>query len=182
MVCILAIMFAVIYLSAVYFAAFLTTVLTPFGLAPLGNEIIFGVWFMAATMAGYIMQKPGVAVISEVLAALIEVLMGNMYGPMVIVSGIVQGLGAEGVFAAGRYKKYNMATMCMAAVGCCITSFIWGFFRSGFGLLSPGLLAVMFIIRLTSSIVFAGVICKLTGDKLKNTGLLKSYALGGAHE
>ncbi|MDR3280238.1 MAG: ECF transporter S component [Synergistaceae bacterium] len=178
MVALLSIVFAVIYLGAVYFASFLSSLLTPIGLAMFGNEIVFGVWFMASTLAAYVMQKPGVAIVAEVLAALIEVLMGNMYGPMVFVAGIIQGVGAEIPFALGRYKKFNLMTMCLAATGSCVTSFLWGFVRSGFGLLSIRLLSVMFLIRLISSVVFSGVICKLIGDGLARTGLLKSYALG----
>ncbi|MDR3254150.1 MAG: ECF transporter S component [Synergistaceae bacterium] len=178
MVSLLSIIFAVIYLGAVYFASFLGSVLTPVGLAPFGNEIVFGVWFMASTLAAYVMQKPGVAVVAEVLAALIEVLMGSMYGPMVFVAGIIQGVGAEIPFALGRYKKFNLTTMCLAATGSCIASFLWGFVRSGFGLLSIRLLAVMFLIRLMSSVIFSGVLCKSIGDGLAGTGLLKSYALG----
>ena len=174
----LSVVFGIVYLAAVYFASFLGVVLTPLGLAPLANEFVFGVWFMAATLAAYILQKPGVAIVAEVLAALLEVLMGNMYGPIVIVSGIIQGLGAELVFAAVRYRKFNLQTMCIAAAGCCVTSFIWGFFRSGFLALSPWLLLAMFGIRLVSSVLFSGILCKAIGDGLAKTGLLKSYALG----
>lgn len=180
MVGFVSIIFAVIYLGAVYFATFLSTLLTPLGLAPLANEFVFGIWFMAATFAAYIIQKPGVATVTEILAALIEVLMGNMYGPIVLVSGLIQGAGAEIVFALGRYRKFNTLTMCLAAVGCCITSFIWGFFRSGFLLLSPGLLIAMFALRLVSSLLFSGLLCKVLADQLARTGLLKSYALGQA--
>jgi energy-coupling factor transport system substrate-specific component len=178
MVAMLSIVFAVVYLGAVYFAAFLSSLLTPAGLAPLGNELVFGVWFMASTLAAYTLQKPGAAVIAEVLAALMEVLLGNMYGPMVFVAGFIQGAGAEAAFALGRYKKFDLATMCFAATGSCVTSFLWGFVRSGFGLLSVRLLAVMFVIRLVSSVLFSGILCKLIGDGLAGTGLLKSYALG----
>lgn len=54
--------------------------------------------------------------------------------------------------------------------------------RSGYGELAVPLLALFFIIRLASSVLFAGVICKVVADKLARTGLLKSYALGRAHE
>ncbi|MBU9743453.1 ECF transporter S component [Lachnospiraceae bacterium ASD3451] len=180
-VAMLCIVFGVVYLAGVYLASFLNTVLTPFGLAPLANEIVFGIWFMASTLAAYILQKPGVAIVSEVLAALIEVLMGNMYGPMVIVAGIIQGAGGEIVFAGWKYKRFDALTMNLAAAGCCITSFLWSFVRSGYGLLSVKLLIVMFLIRLVSSVLFAGVLCKLMGDGLAKTGLLKSYALGRAN-
>ena len=116
-VAMLCIVFGVVYLAGVYLASFLSTVLTPFGLAPLANEIVFGVWFMASTLAAYILQKPGVAIVSEVLAALIEVLMGNMYGPMVIVAGIIQGAGGEIVFAGWKYKRFDALTMNLAAAG-----------------------------------------------------------------
>ena len=101
----ICIVFGVVYLAGVYLASMIAGVLTPFGLSPLGNELVFGVWFMAATLSGYILQKPGAAIVSEVIASVIEVLLGNWFGPLVIVAGIIQGAGAELAFAAGRYRK-----------------------------------------------------------------------------
>ena len=72
MVSIFSVIFSFIYLGAVYFANFLATILAPFGLAPFAYEILFGVWFMASTFVPYIVQRSGVAVVSEVLSALIE--------------------------------------------------------------------------------------------------------------
>ena len=180
-VAMLCVVFGVVYLAGVWLIVPLSAVFTPMGLSLLGTEMIFGIWFMAATLAPYIIQKPGVAIVAEVLASLIEVLMGNMYGPMVIVAGIVQGAGAEIVFAAFHYKRFDRKTMYLASVGCCITGFLWSFVRSGYGQLSIGLLVLYFIVRLVSSLLFAGVICKAMGDGLAKTGLLKSYALGRAH-
>jgi energy-coupling factor transport system substrate-specific component len=178
MAAILSLFFAVIYLGTVYLASAMGAALAPFGLSQFANEIVFGVWFMAATVAAYIIQKPGVAIVTEMLAALIEVLMGNFYGPIVFVSGFLQGLGAEAGFAAFRYRRFDMLSMCVAAFGCCVTSFIWGFFRSGFLLLEPGLLVCMFLVRTVSSLLFAGVLMKVTGDRLAKSGVLKSYPLG----
>ena len=181
LVAMICIVFGVVYLGGVYLASFLSTLLTPAGLAPLANEIVFGIWFMAAILSAYILQKPGVAIISEVLAALIEVLLGNMYGPMVIVAGIVQGAGGEIVFALGRYKKFDWKMIYLASAGCCVTSFLWSFVRSGYGKFSVPLLIVMFLIRLVSSLIFSGFLCKAMGDGLAKTGLLKGYALGRSH-
>lgn len=176
------IVFGVVYLVAVYLSSFINTACTPMGLGFLGNELLFGVWFMASTFAAYILQKPGVALVSEIIAALIEVLLGNMYGPMVIVTGFVQGIGSELAFAAFRYRRFDWTSMMLAATFSCIISFVWSFVRSGYGELALPLLVVFFIIRLLSSALFAGVICKVVADKLARTGLLKSYALGRAHE
>lgn len=51
LVAMICIVFGVVYLGGVYLASFLSTLLTPVGLAPLANEIVFGVWFMAAILA-----------------------------------------------------------------------------------------------------------------------------------
>ena len=166
LVAMICIVFGVVYLGGVYLASFLSTLLTPVGLAPLANEIVFGVWFMAAILAAYILQKPGVCIVAEVLAALIEVLLGNMYGPMVIVAGIVQGVGGEIVFALGRYRKFNTKMIYLAAAGCCVTSFLWSFVRSGYGQLAVPLLIIMFLIRLVSTLIFSGLITKAIGDGL----------------
>lgn len=178
MVAVLAVLFAVIYLATVHLATFLTVLLTPFGLAVFANELLFGIWFMAATLAMYIIQKPGVAIVAEMLAALLEVLMGNFYGPIVFVSGFLQGLGAEAGFALFRYRRFTLTTMLVAATGCCITSFIWGFFRSGFANLPLSLLMTMFCVRLISSLLFAGLLMTLCGQRLRRSGVLKSYPLG----
>ena len=178
MVGIVSVFFAVVYLGAVYLSIPLTTALTPFGLAPLGNEIIFGVWFMASTFAAYVLQKPGVAIVSEMLAALIEVLLGNMYGPIVFVSGFLQGLGAEIGFTVFRYKRYDWMSMSLAALGATVLRFGWGFVRSGFFDLAPSLLIIMFVVRLLSSLLFCTVGSKLFADGLNKAGVLKSYALG----
>ena len=85
-VAMLCVVFGVVYLAAVYLISPLTAIFAPLGVSLLGTEMIFGIWFMAATLAAYILQKPGAAIIAEVLASLIEVLLGNMYGPMVIVA------------------------------------------------------------------------------------------------
>lgn len=177
-VAMLCMVFGVVYLAAVYLITPLSAIFTPLGLSLLGTELIFGVWFMAATLAAYIIQKPGVAILAEVLAALIEVLLGNMYGPMVIVSGIMQGLGGELVFAAFRYRRFDRTTMYLASAGCTVTAFLWSFIHSGYGLIAPQLLILYFVVRLLSSFVFAGVLCTAMGNGLAKTGLLKSYPLG----
>ena len=160
-VAMLCIVFGVVYLVAVYAAAAMVAAFTPMGIGPMGNEIVFGIWFMVSTLAAYIIQRPGVALVSEVIAALIEVLLGNMYGPMVIVTGLVQGAGAELAFALGRYKSFETKDMLLASLFCTIISFVWSF-----------------VVRLVSSVVFCGLGSKAIGDALAKTGLLKGYALG----
>lgn len=177
-VAMLCVVFGVVYLAATYLSTGLVAVFTPMGIGPMGYEVVFGVWFMVSTLAPYIIQRPGVAIVSEIIAAVIEVLLGNMFGPMVIVTGIVQGVGAEAAFAIGRYKSYTMRDMLLASVLCCVVSFLWGFIRSGYLAFSVPVLVLFFVVRLVSSVVFAGLLSKAIGDGLAKTGLIKGYALG----
>ena len=57
LIAMICIVFGVVYLGAVYGASFISAALAATGLSQLGNEILFGVWFMAATLAGYILQS-----------------------------------------------------------------------------------------------------------------------------
>lgn len=178
MIAISAMLFGVVYLGMVYAGSYLTALLTPFGLGVLGNEPIFGVWFMAAVFTTYVIQKPGAGLIAEMTAALLEVLMGNFFGPIVFISGFIQGLGSELGFAFFGYQVYGYRSTIGAAIGCTVLSFLWTGLRSAYWTFTPGLVALIFIIRLASSLLFCGIGCKLLGDALAKAGVLKGYALG----
>ena len=108
--------FAAIYLAGFNGGMVISTALTPLGLSAFGFELIYGVWFMAATLAAYIIRKPGVALLTEILASVVELLMGNSGGLTVVLTGFIQGLGAEVIFACFRYKKWNLLSMSLASM------------------------------------------------------------------
>lgn len=175
---ILAVIFAVIYLAIFYGGLALQTVLAPAGLAPFGFEIIYGVWFMAATIAAYIIRKPGVALLTEVLTAVLELMMGNSGGVVLIITGIIQGLGCELGFALFRYRRYNLLTMSLAGLLAASFIFVFELFYLQYYLLSPLLLAAQLGVRFISSFIFTGLISKLASDGLARTGVLKNYPIG----
>lgn len=175
---VLGVVFSAVYLAVFQGGLALSTILTPFGLAPFGFEIIYGVWFMAATIAAYILQKPGVALITEVLAASIELLMGNSGGLTVVLTGLIQGAGAELAFAMFRYKKWNLLSMSLSGIFASVFIFCYELYYLNYIELAPALLIAQLAVRFISAVVFSGVICKLAADGLAKTGVLKSYALG----
>ena len=175
---VLAAVFAVVYLAVFYVGLALQTALTPTGLAPLGFEIIYGVWFMAAAIAAYIIRKPGAAFITEVLAAAVELLAGNPGGVVLLITGVIQGLGCEAGFALFRYKRFNLLAMSTAGIIAALFIFIFELFYLQYYLLSPALLAVQLLVRFASAIAFTGIISKLACDGLALTGVLKNYPIG----
>ena len=71
-----------------------------------------------------------------------------------------------------------MKNMCIAAVAACVFSFIWGFVRGGYVKFTPMYILGMFIVRVISSIFFAGIISKLAEKILHLHWALSSYRLG----
>lgn len=168
----LSVVFAVVYLLFLQVG----NVLTGF-MGPMGYEVIFGIWFIVSIITAYIIRRPGVALLSETIAGVVEVLIGNTVGPILIVSAIIQGLGAEVVFAAFRYRRYNLAVLMLAGIGAAVFSFIWGYFRSGFAALSVDLVLTMLIVRIISGALLAGLLGKWIADALASTGVLRSFPI-----
>ncbi|TQR45147.1 ECF transporter S component [Paenibacillus popilliae] len=168
----LSVVFAVIYLLFLQIG----NVLVGF-MGPMGYEVIFGIWFIVSIIATYIIRKPGAAVISETVAGLVEVLIGNAVGPILIVSALIQGLGAEAVFASTRYRNYSTKVLMLAGVGSAVFSFAWGYFRSGYAAYSVGLIIAMFVVRCISGALISGLLGKWIADALANTGVLRSFPI-----
>lgn len=169
----LSVVFGLVYLGAVYAGAALTTALAPSGFGILGYEPFYGIWFMAALAATYILRKPFVGIITEVIASVIEVLMGNMFGPIVFISAMIQGAGVELAFASASFKKFNYKLSCLAAFLCTVLTFIWTGFRNNYLALDPRLVLMIFIIRLLSALLFTGFLTPFLCEKLLQAGVLK---------
>nr|CAA05602.1 YkoE [Bacillus subtilis] [Bacillus subtilis subsp. subtilis str. 168] len=170
---VISIVFAVVYLLFTHFGNVLAGM---FG--PIAYEPIYGIWFIVSVIAAYMIRKPGAALVSEIIAALVECLLGNPSGPMVIVIGIVQGLGAEAVFLATRWKAYSLPVLMLAGMGSSVASFIYDLFVSGYAAYSPGYLLIMLVIRLISGALLAGLLGKAVSGSLAYTGVLNGMALG----
>lgn len=170
---VLSVVFAVVYLAFLPVGKLLAGL---FG--PIGYDVIFGIWFIVSVIAAYIIRKKGAAFLSETIAATVEMLLGNAMGPILILTGIIQGLGAEAAFAVTRYKSYNLAVLMLAGVGAAVFSFIWGYFRSGYAVFGTGYLVSMLIVRMISGALLSGLLGKAIGDALAKTGVLTGFALG----
>lgn len=176
----LGLIFAIVYLAVFNVGMAISTALTTTGFADFAFDIIYGVWFMAGTMAAYIIRKPGAAVITEVLASVIELLLGNSGGVAVVITGLIQGAGTELGFAAFRYKKWNFASMSLASVLSGIFIYFYELYYLQYYMLAPMMHVGHLVIRSISAVVFSAVICMLAGNGLARTGVMKNYAISKA--
>ena len=86
-------------------------------LAPGAEGLANGPFLFAGVLGGLVVRKPGAAVFTELVAAVIEALAGSQWGLSVLLSGAIQGLGAEIVFAVLLYRSFGPVTALLAGAG-----------------------------------------------------------------
>ncbi len=177
MIAICSVLFGVLLLGATYAGGILYGILAPAGMGSLGYEPFYGIYFMPAAFAVYIMRKPGTGLVTEIIAAVIECLLGNYFGPIVILSGVVQGLGIELPIALRGYKDFRRPVMIISAVVCSVLTLIYNLFVSGYNMIAVPVLALMLVVRIISAIVFCAIITPLLCDRLAKAGVLRGYAV-----
>lgn len=133
--------------------------------------IINGPWLFAGVLGGLIVRKPGAALFTEVVAATVSALIGTQWGPLTLLSGLVQGAGAELVFAIVLYARWNWVVALLAGAGA-------GLGESILDLLVwyPGSKPAFAVIYAATTIVSGAVIGGL-GSWLIVKGLAKTGAL-----
>jgi energy-coupling factor transport system permease protein len=95
-----------------------------FAFAPPLTDVLYGVWLIPAVLAPLIVRKPGAALFAEIVAAGVSALLGSQFGADALLSGFLQGLGAEVVFAATRYRVWTFPVLVLAAVGSALLAWI----------------------------------------------------------
>jgi len=177
MIAVCAVLFGAIFLGVTYAGGALSALLTPVGMPSLAYEPFYGLYFMAVAFAVYVIRKPGVGIVAEILAAVIETLMGNFFGPIIILSGFVQGAGFELIFALTKYKRFDRKTMILAAVICSCVTMVYNLIVSGYNLIALPVLALMLAVRIISAIVIDGLVTPKLADGLAKAGVLNGYAI-----
>lgn len=166
-VAVLGAVFAVLYLGWVQL-----WLIAQAALGAISMDVFMGFWFIASVVAAAIIRKPGVAFAAEVMAAAVEILLGSPGGLLLILSGMIQGAGAEAVFAATRWRNYSLPVLMAAGVGAAIASFIYTWIRFDYGALAPGLLVAMFALRCLSGALLGGWLGHAIVAALYRTGVL----------
>ena len=85
-----------------------------FALFPPLVGLTAGPWLFAGVLGGLIIRKPGAALFVEIVAAFFSMLFGAQWGVDTLVSGVLQGLGAEIVFAAFLYRRFGLGVAMLA--------------------------------------------------------------------
>jgi energy-coupling factor transport system permease protein len=141
----------------------------PFGLHL--DQLIYGMWFIAAIVAFLIIRKPGVALLAEVAAASGEFIVGSEWGLEVLLYGFLQGLFAEAVFAIFRYKRFNVIVASLAAISSTLASLIMDFYKGYIDELALWNLMLFIGARFVGAILIAGIFAYYLVKALEATGV-----------
>ena len=94
------------------------------GFPPLG-ALTLGVWLVPAVVGGLVVRRPGAALFTELVAANVELFLGNRWGLAVLLSGVLQGLGVELVLAAGRWRRFGRGTAVVGGIAAAVLEVVW---------------------------------------------------------
>jgi len=144
-----------------------------------GLQALFhGIWLFPGVLVALVVRKPGAALYGELVAASASVLIsGTEWGPLTLLSGLVQGLGAELVLAILLYKAWGLVPAILAGAGAgvgmvVLDLIVW---YPGAGVEFASIYAVSGII---SGAIFAGLGSWLIMRGLARTGALNRFASG----
>ena len=94
--------------------------------------LVGGLWLIAGVVGGLVVGKPGAALATELIAASMELILpgGNQWGFSALTSGLLQGLGAEVVFAVLLYRRFGIVVAACAGIVAALFEWIyeWNFY------------------------------------------------------
>jgi energy-coupling factor transport system substrate-specific component len=143
-------------------------------------SMIAGGFYVSACLAGYIVRKPGAAMLSEVFNGIAQLLTGNPNGIVALLAGLLQGAGAEVAFAFYGYRKWTLGVVMLSGALSPILQQLPEAYYFGVGPLGIGYNLLSLVIRMISGAVYAGVIVIPLAQALARAGVLRGTRLDRA--
>ncbi len=142
--------------------------------------LLDGPWLFAGVLGALIIRKPGAAIYTETLAAVVSALVGNQWGGfLTIEAGLIQGLGAEIVFLIVAYRLWSLPVAVVAGAGAGIAGAVNNLILWYAG--SDATFTIVYLVSSTlSGAVIAGGGAWLIARGLAATGALDRFASGRA--
>lgn len=148
-------------------------------LLPGASALVAGVWLIPAVLGGLVVRKPGAALFTSVVASAVSVMIvPNEWGWWTIESGLVQGLGAELVFALFLYRRWGLGAAVLSGIGAGIALAVNDLIVWYAASLTPIFAVVYVIAAIITGAVLAGLVSWLLVRALAATGALNRFAAG----
>ena len=147
------------------------------GFPPLG-ELMLGVWLVPAVVGALVIRRPGAALFTELVAANVELFLGNKWGAAVLLSGVLQGVGVELVLALFRHRRFGVVVAVLGGALSAVFEIVFYEWQSYVGEYSSMWKAVYLGCGMVSGAVIAGLGGWLLVRALARTGALNAFPPG----
>ncbi|GAA1392189.1 ECF transporter S component [Luteococcus peritonei] len=139
--------------------------------------LIAGIWLLGGPLGGLVIRKPGAALLVELLAALVSMVLGNKWGMTTLYSGLAQGLGAEIVFALFAYRRWNLGVAVLSGIGAALGAFINEYILGNHAMSATFNITYLACLAVSGA-VLAGALAWFVTRALAATGALSRFASG----
>jgi len=135
------------------------------------QSVLYAGWLLPAIVAPLLVRKPGAALFAELVAALVSMFLGSQWAVDTLLSGLLQGGAAELVFAATRYRRYDLPVVVAASLAATIAAFVhdWAVYYRDF---APEALLAIAIAMLFSGAVVLPLVATAIERSVRRAGAL----------
>ncbi|TFV99443.1 hypothetical protein E4M00_07430 [Leifsonia flava] len=140
--------------------------------------LLAGGWLFAGVLGGLVIRKPGAAICTELVAAVVSMIIGTQWGFSTLIWGLVEGLGAEIVFAIFLYRSFNLGVALLAGAGAGVAVGLLDTTFTSYAALELQYKVVYLVSAIVSGVVLAGLLSWLAMRGLARTGALSRFAAG----
>lgn len=141
------------------------------------RALIYGMWLLPAVLGGLVIRKPGAALYTELVAALVSVLFGSPWGLPTLLYGLFEGVAGELPFGLTAYRTFRLpvalASGALAGAAAALLDLVlyYGDWSNGTKFTYVGLVVL-------SSAVIAGAGGWALQRALAQTGVLNAFSSG----
>ena len=153
----------------------LNTVTTGF---PPAGELMLGVWLVPAVVGALVIRRPGAALFTELVAANVELYLGNKWGAAVLLSALLQGLGVELAMVLFRYRRFGIVVALLGGVLAATFEIVFYEWQSYVAEFSAAWKVIYLVCGMVSGAVIAGVGGWALVRGLAGTGALNAFPPG----
>lgn len=139
-------------------------------------------WLVAGIVGGLVVRRPGAALVTELIAATVELLLISQWGLLTIASGLFQGLGAEIALALLAYRSFGprAAMLAGALAGAFEGVYEWFVYLPDFGW-GTGEKVAYVVAFAAGGAVIAGLLSWALVKALASAGALNALPAGQEH-
>jgi energy-coupling factor transport system substrate-specific component len=144
---------------------------------PPAQAVLYGIWLAPGVIGALIIRRPGAALYTELVASVVEALLGNQWGLSVVAYGVAQGLAPELVFAAFAYRWWRLPASVLAGAAAGLAAaaldlvYYYAAWRGDWKL-------TYVVLVMASAAAVAGVGGSALVSALARTGALQPFASG----